>query len=81
MRFNPLIKSYQNSIWFLLQVSPEANEDGHEHVDTDNDSTDGINDQQEEISPPKPKLQPIIAPDMFPPLVVLTFFLIKLFLY
>ncbi len=31
--------------------------------------SDGNNDQQEEILPSKPKLQPIIAPDMFPPFV------------
>jgi len=31
--------------------------------------TDEINDQLDDILPPKPKLQPIIAPDMFPPFV------------
>ena len=30
---------------------------------------DDIDDQQEDISPPTPRIRPIIAPDMFPPFV------------
>ncbi|CAF0982733.1 unnamed protein product [Adineta steineri] len=56
-----------------LHASHDVN--GHEHADTDEEvadqQNDSNNDVQEEILPPKPKLQPIIAPDMFPPPIVI----------
>ena len=50
-------------------------DDGNEQVpiNVTEESTenipDGFDDQLEEISPPTPKIRPIIAPDMFPPFV------------
>ncbi len=69
--FNKII--LKNSIFFLLQLPPETDEDEQPPITTSEElldnQTDGINDQLDDILPPKPKLQPIIAPDMFPPCV------------
>lgn len=68
----------------FFKLPPETNEDEQVPITANEEladyQPDGINDQQEDILPPKPKLQPIIAPDMFPPFVCekfLTKFLIK----
>lgn len=48
-------------------------EDGQERQNLVDESSDFqttvVGEQHEEVAPPKPKLQPIIAPDMFPPFV------------
>jgi hypothetical protein len=55
----------------LLQLPPGTDEDEQIPINATEEltdyQTDGIN--EEDTSPPKPKIQPIIAPDMFPPFV------------
>ncbi|CAF2532014.1 unnamed protein product [Rotaria sp. Silwood2] len=64
----------QNSIFLLLQPAQDISDNEQEPADIHEASSDFqttlINEEQEEILQPKPKLQPIIAPDMFPPPLV-----------
>ncbi|CAF1062156.1 unnamed protein product [Adineta ricciae] len=56
------------------ELHAEHEQDGENALDANEEATDqpidGENGQQEDNSPPKVQLQPIIAPDMFPPPVV-----------
>jgi hypothetical protein len=70
---NVFFKKRINPIILLLQLPPESDENEQIPVTTAEElvdyQPDEINDQLDDILPPKPKLQPIIAPDMFPPFV------------
>ncbi|CAF0770374.1 unnamed protein product [Rotaria sordida] len=56
------------------ELTHETDNDGEEFTNINVESSDFqttlTNEQQEDILPSKPKLQPIIAPDMFPPPLV-----------
>ncbi|CAF3464049.1 unnamed protein product [Rotaria sp. Silwood1] len=56
------------------ELAQESNQNSQEPINIHEESSDFqttlINEQEDEILPPKPKLQPIIAPDMFPPPLV-----------
>ncbi|CAF4089150.1 unnamed protein product, partial [Rotaria magnacalcarata] len=56
------------------ESSGVTDEDGQEHPNLNEESSDfqtiTSGEQQAEAVPVKPKLQPIIAPDMFPPPIV-----------
>jgi len=68
--FNQLILFF---VFFCIKLRAENDEDEQIPINSNEElvdySTDAINDQLEDLIPPKPKIQPIIAPDMFPPFV------------
>ena len=60
-------------VCFLFKFHGEGDESDQIPINVNEESTDhipdGLDDQLEEISPPTPRIRPIIAPDMFPPFV------------
>lgn len=58
---------------FFSKESPQGDGDEQVPIDVIEKSmehiSDEMDDQLDEISPPTPKIRPIIAPDMFPPFV------------